>query len=71
MALVMMLFNKEGSESKLYEVLTETELFDRYGYLLSKEHGRDAELLLDVLHCNGVEMQRIGQLFYFNNAKII
>lgn len=71
MALVMMLFNKEGSESKLYEVLTETELFDRYGYLLSKEHGRDTELLLDVLRCNGVEMQRIGQLFYFNNAKII
>ena len=66
----MELYNKEGSESKLYEVLTETELFDRYGYLLSKEHGRDTELLLDVLHCNGVEMQRIGQLFYFNNAKI-
>ena len=65
------LYNKEGSESKLYEVLTETELFDRYGYLLSKEHGRDTELLLDVLRCNGVEMQRIGQLFYFNNAKII
>lgn len=50
----------------MYEVYTEAELFNMYGYLLSKEYGRNTELLLKVLQANGVNIGRIGDLFYIN-----
>ena len=38
------------------EILTEELLYQRYNYFMSKEHGRDIELLVDIMKCNGFEV---------------
>lgn len=36
---------------------TEGSLYENYGYLMDKEHGKDTELLLDIMRCNGIDVQ--------------
>ena len=32
-------------------------LFEKYGYLVDEEHGEDTELLLDIMKCNGIDLE--------------
>lgn len=37
--------------------LSEKQLFEEYGYLMDEEHGKDVELLVDIMKCNGLDVQ--------------
>ena len=37
--------------------LTEALLYEKYGYLMDKAHGRDTELLMDIMKCNGLDVE--------------
>ena len=53
--------NKKGKiVSYLEEVvneLTKTQLYEEYGYLMAQEHGKDTELLMDIMKCNGLDVE--------------
>lgn len=36
---------------------TEEQLYEEYGYLMDKAHGNDTELLMDIMKCNGLEVE--------------
>lgn len=45
---------------KLEEVaneFTEAQLYEKYGYLMAQEHGKDIELLMDIMKCNGLDVE--------------
>lgn len=50
-----------------YQVYTESQLYIEYGYLMDKDHGRDTELLVDILKETGLNFKRIGKLFFLEN----
>lgn len=39
------------------ETFTKQELFLKYGYLMDREHGKDIELLIDILKETGLEVE--------------
>ena len=53
--------NKKGEiVSYIEEVvneLTETQLYEEYGYLISQEHGKDTDLLVDKMKRNGLDVK--------------
>lgn len=53
--------NKKGEIiSYLEEVVkefTESQLYEEYGYLMDQEHGEDTELLMDIMKCNGIDVE--------------
>ena len=42
--------------SNIAERLSYKELYEKYGYLMDKEHGKDTELLMDIMKCNGIDV---------------
>jgi hypothetical protein len=44
------------SEDGKVLVYTEKELHNKYGYLMDNEHGKDTELLIDILKETGLEI---------------
>lgn len=36
---------------------TEDQLYEEYGYLMDKTHGNDTKLLMDIMKCNGLEVE--------------
>lgn len=49
-----------------YSVYTEKQLYEKYGYLMDTQHGKDTELLVDILKETGLSVGRIGKLFFIN-----
>lgn len=53
--------SKKGEiTSYLEEVInefTEAQLYEEYGYLMDEEHGKDTELLMDIMKCNGLDVE--------------
>lgn len=45
------------SEEVMYK-LSEKELFNKFGYLMDESHGDDVELLIDIMKCNGILVER-------------
>ncbi|MDE5830855.1 MAG: hypothetical protein K2H53_04245 [Clostridia bacterium] len=37
--------------------LTEAQLYEEYNYLMDQEHGKDTELLMDIMKCNGLDVE--------------
>lgn len=60
--------NKKGEIiSYLEEVVnefTETQLYEEYGYLMAQEHGKDTELLIDIMKCNGLDVEEKNGKYY-------
>ena len=60
--------NKKGEiTSYLEEVvneLTEAQLYEEYGYLMDQEHGKDTELLIDIMKCNGLDVKEKNGKYY-------
>ena len=52
----------EEEDKKLF--FTERQIFDIYGYMLSKEHGEDIELLLDILKEYGLNFKKKKNYYY-------
>lgn len=48
------------------KTLTETDLYKQYGYLMDREHGKDTELLIDIMKCNGIIVKRKDGAFTVN-----
>lgn len=38
-------------------VFTEEQLYKEYKYLIDQEHGKDTELLMDIMKCNGLDVE--------------
>lgn len=38
--------------------LSEAEMFNKFGYLMDKSHGEDIDLLIDIMKCNGILVER-------------
>ncbi len=59
--------NKKGEIiSYLEEVVnefTEEQLYKEYGYLMDKSHGNDTELLMDIMKCNGLDVERSNEKY--------
>lgn len=36
---------------------TEAQLHGEYSYLMDQEHGKDTELLMDIMKCNGIDVE--------------
>ena len=53
--------NKKGEIvsylKKVVNELTEAQLYEEYGYLMAQEHGKDTELLVDIMKCNGLDVE--------------
>lgn len=49
-----------------YGIYTETQLYEKYDYLMDAQHGNDIELLIDILKETGLSVGRIGKLFFIN-----
>lgn len=53
--------NKKGKIISYLEELvnefTEAQLYEKYGYLMDKAHGHDTELLMDIMECNGFDVE--------------
>ena len=45
------------TENFTMNALTENKLYEQYGYLMDEEHGRDTELLIDIMKCNGIDLE--------------
>lgn len=43
--------------SIIMNALTENLLYEQYGYLMDEEHGKDTELLIDIMKCNGIDLE--------------
>ena len=60
--------NKKGEIiSYLEEVVnefTEVQLYEEYGYLIAQEHGKDTELLMDIMKCNGLDVECKNGKYY-------
>ena len=52
----------EEENKKLF--FTERQMFDIYGDMLSKEHGEDIELLLDILKEYGLNFKKKKNYYY-------
>lgn len=53
--------------SYLEEVInefTETQLYEEYDYLMAQEHGKDTELLMDIMKCNGIDVECRNGKYY-------
>lgn len=37
--------------------LVENMLHEQYGCLMDEEYGRDTELLIDIMKCNGIDLE--------------
>ncbi len=46
------------TENGVTKTFTERELFSNYGYLMDREHGKDIELLIDILKETGLEVKK-------------
>lgn len=44
-------------------LVTEDELFSKYGYLMDENHGRDVDLLVDIMKCNGVRIEKLNNSY--------
>ena len=44
-------------EEGVVNELTEAQLYEEYGYLMDQEHGKDTELLIDIMKCNGLDVE--------------
>jgi hypothetical protein len=44
-------------------LVTEDELFGKYGYLMDENHGRDVDLLVDIMKCNGVRIEKLNNSY--------
>lgn len=53
-------FDDNGHSSYL---ATEDELFSKYGYLMDENHGRDVDLLVDIMKCNGVKVEKLNNSY--------
>ena len=40
------------------------EFYEKYGYLMDAQHGKDTELLVNILKETGLSVGRIGKLFF-------
>ena len=60
------LFVSEICNEKIKEY-SEKELYKEYGYLMDQEHGADLELLIDIMKCNGINVERKNGKFYVLN----
>lgn len=53
--------NRKGKiisyREEIVNELTETQLYGKYGYLMDHEHGKDIELLMDIMRCNGLNVE--------------
>ena len=49
----------DDNEHYSYYLLTEDELFDKYGYLMDENHGIDVDLLVDIMKCNGFRVRKL------------
>lgn len=47
-------------------IYNEEQLHKKYGYLMDMEHGKDTELLIDILKETGLCVGKIGCLFFVN-----
>ena len=60
--------NKKGEIiSYLEEVVnefTEAQLYEEYHYLMVQEHGKDMELLMDIMKCNGLDVEAKNGKYY-------
>ena len=54
----------EEEDKKIIWLFTERQMFDIYGNMLSKEHGEDIELLLDVLKKYGLNFKKKNNYYY-------
>lgn len=54
----------EEEDKKIIWLFTERQMFDIYGSMLSKEHGEDIELLLDVLKEYGLNFKKKNNYYY-------
>lgn len=43
---------------------TEALLYEEYGYLMAPEHGKDIELLMDIMKCNGFDVKEKNGKYY-------
>lgn len=43
---------------------TEKQLYEKYGYLMAQEHGKDIELLIDIMKCNGIDIKEKSGKYY-------
>ena len=46
---------------------TEAQLYEEYGYLMAQEHGKDTELLMDIMKCNGIDVEYRNGKYYVND----
>lgn len=42
---------------------TEDDLFGKYGYLIDESHGRDVNLLVDIMKCNGIGVEKLNNSY--------
>ena len=54
----------EEEDKKIIWLFTERQMFDIYGDMLSKEHGEDIELLLDILKKYGLNFKKKKNYYY-------
>lgn len=54
----------EEEDKKIILLFTERQMFDTYGSMLSKEHGEDIELLLDILKEYGLNFKKKKNYYY-------
>lgn len=63
--------NKKGKIiSYLEEIVnefTEAQLYEEYGYLMAQEHEKDTELLMDIMKCNGLDVEDKNGKYYVIN----
>lgn len=63
--------NKKGEIisylEKVVNVFTEEQLYKKYGYFMAYEHGKDIGLLIDIMKCNGLDIEcRNGKYLVLN-----
>lgn len=50
-------------DNKHFSLATEDDLFDKYGYLMDENHGRDVDLLVDIMKYNGVKVEKLNNSY--------
>lgn len=53
----------DDNKHSLYYLVTEDELFGKYGYLMDENHGRDVDLLVDIMKCNGIKIEKLNNSY--------
>lgn len=44
-------------KKEVVKEFTESQLYEEYGYLMDPEHGKDTELLMDIMKCNRLNVE--------------